>query len=130
MFGQSLSTVLTRAGFGKGLSYTISAKGEYMEAFGRKYKATVTFTYAESSVYYFVFDYKPVDSLAFWNGIAAYNMAANCNFEEHDDSYKNFYTFNKNGYFFLLQHCPCRTVKDEDCATLALLLNQWAMKEE
>lgn len=130
LHAQSLDDVLRQANFSKELGLLVDTENKYLPAFGREYTSVITFSYAESSVYYFVFDYSSVDSAAFWQGITKYQAVSSCSSESHEIFDKNFYTFNKNGFFFLLQHCPCRTTEGEECATLAALINRWAMKEE
>ena len=93
--------------------------------FPTNYEAIITFISDSASVYYFAFKYQLSDSINFIKAELDYWIVSGCNIIPNKDFNKNFSSFIYDGYFFLLQHCACRTVQNENCAELASRINRW-----
>lgn len=125
LYGQTNDSIFNSLKFPNNLTITIKNDTTYFKEFKKKLVATITFSSSKSSVFYMVFRYEQSDSLDFENDFSKYIMQSNCYFTANKDLNKNFKTFTKDGYYFLQELCPCRTIKNIDCAELAKTLNEW-----
>jgi hypothetical protein len=124
-FSQKLDSLFAERKLPKGLTVTIKKDSFTFPDFPKPYIAIITFKSGTSSVYFFVYEYQPSDGHAFESAQESYWMVSGCNITHHPDFDKNFTTFVKQGYFFLLQRCACRTRDNPDCAELAQKINAW-----
>jgi hypothetical protein len=126
-YSQTLESVL-KVGLPKNLTFSIKKDSSYIKEFNKSRYAIVDFLSSKTRVRYFVFTYSSSDSLNFINGNSKYLMQSNCTSIRNKDKYKNFQSFIKGDYYFLLELCPCRTSENRSCGRLALKLNKWIEK--
>ncbi len=124
-YSQTRDAVLNKMASPQGVTMVFKSDTNYFDSLHQRAVGIATFSASQSSVYYFVFPYTSSDSLTFWHGMIDFHMNADCVFRKNPDWNKNFESFTKNGYYFLLQMCPCVTVEYPDCAVLAERLNAW-----
>ena len=124
-FSQSIDSLFSKHKLTDGLTVQIKNDSLSVGGFPTNLVARITFTSDSASVNYFAFAYEQPDSVKFRTAEMGYWMVSGCNIIFHKDFERNFYSFIYDGYFFLLQHCACRTVENEFCAELAFLINQW-----
>jgi hypothetical protein len=122
---QNIDTLLSKKNLPKELEVDIKKNGGTLGSFPTNYIAEVTFKSDSASVRYFVFNYQPTDSTNFKKAEDDYWIVSGCNIVLNKASNKNFGSFIYDRYFFLLQHCACRTGLHENCARLAYKVNQW-----
>ena len=124
-FGQKNGSLFTERYLSDSLYITVKNESGIFPSFPRDYTSIVTFKSVGVSVYYFVFAYQSSDSTAFRHAENEYWRVSGCNIIPNKDFDKNFTSFVKDDYYFLLQRCSCRTGENEDCAELAKRINQW-----
>jgi putative aminopeptidase FrvX len=125
VFGQTLDSLFAGNKLPKGLKVTVKKEGGIFPHFPRNYIGTAFFKSNDIAVYYHIFPYQPTDSAAVSKAEHQYWMVSGCNMSIHKNFHKNFRSFTKGGYYFLLQYCACRTTEDKNCAALAKRINQW-----
>ncbi|PKP00967.1 MAG: hypothetical protein CVU11_16630 [Bacteroidetes bacterium HGW-Bacteroidetes-6] len=127
-FSQSIDSLFSKHKLVAGLTVQIKNDSSTFGGFPSNLVAIITFKSDSASVYYFAFAYQQSDSINFSKAELDYWMVSGCNIVPHKSFDKNFYSFIYGGYFFLLQHCACRTGENEYCAELASRINQWRKK--
>ena len=126
--GQSLDSLLAKHNLPKNLRVIIKNDTAHLDNFKTIRCATVRFNNDKKSVFYHVFPYNHSDSLEFSKGEDTYSMGNNCPSRLNRNPKKNFHSFTKGGYYFLLQLCVCPTTDNPDCEILAKTLNEWTKK--
>ena len=125
VYAQNIDSLFVERKLPQGLTVTIEKDSAILGDFSKKYIAKVTFKSNAASVYFFVFVDVLSDSIAFKNAQSNFWIVSGCNIVSNNDINKNFTSFKKTGYFFLLQHCACKTGENKDCAELAKRINEW-----
>lgn len=124
-FSQKVDDLFTKRSLHEDFNIQVKNDSGIIDVFPTNYIAIITFKSDSASVYYFVFNYQQTDSINLRTAEFEYSMVSGCNIVPNKYLDKNFYSFIYGKYFFLLQHCACRTGVNENCAKLAFRINQW-----
>ena len=125
---QDVQAVFKQATLPGGLTVSVRKVTGKLPGYKTEFSALARFEYNGRGVDYFVFTCKPPCAIEDTMQLS-YVAYSNCNVVFHKDYRKNLPSFQKGSYLFLLQLCPCRTTESEDCANLAMKLNQWSQQE-
>jgi hypothetical protein len=123
-FSQNIDSLFSKQKWQNKLKIEIKKDKGPLGSFPTERVAKITFKTDSASVYYFAFQYNQNDSINFRKAEDDYWIVSGCNTIQNKSFNKNFHSFIYGGYFFLLQHCACRTGLNENCAELASSINQ------
>ena len=125
-FSQKIDSLFNKQKLQNELTVEVKKDNGILANFPTNYVAIITFKTDSAFVYYFAFTYNQSDSINFRKAEHDYWKVSGCNIVPNKNFNKNFGSFIYGGYFFLLQHCACRTGMNDNCAELASRINhQW-----
>jgi hypothetical protein len=127
-FGQEIEDIFVNQAFDKNITVKVLKQKGKIGSFPVKYESIVYFQFAKENIKYFAFPLQNTDTKLMETAEKEFRKIRECNEVLNEESSKNFKSFEYLGYYFVYEHCPCKTGIDESCAELAEKINSWVRK--
>ncbi len=132
-FGQDLKKIVKTLKVPDGWSGELVKDTSYVSMLGKRTVAIWKFECKKAKVQpveFYVFDYKPADSISMKQKSIIYYATSNCLVASNEDIRQNSMDFVKGDYFFVEKMCPCYTTGSAECRTMVRQLGQWISGED
>ena len=128
VYSQNVEDILSNQNIDKNITVKVLKQKGKLGSFQVKYESIVYFQLKNVKIKYFVFPLQNTESKSIESSEKEFRITKECNEVFNNESSKNFKSFEYLGYYFVYEHCPCKTGIDENCAELAEKINSWVKK--
>lgn len=127
-YSQEIEDIFVNQAFDKNITVKVLKQKGKIGSFPVKYESIVYFQFAKENIKYFAFPLQNTDTKSMETAEKEFRIIRECNEVLNEESNKNFKSFEYLGYYFVYEHCPCKTGIDVNCAELAEKINSWVRK--